>query len=75
MHSHMLAHYTCVLIYTCKTVIKPDKREEGHYSLFKEILQKVVLRIPSHYSVFLKILLSSFQNQVFSSIFTYFTHR
>lgn len=46
MHSHMLAHYTCVLIYTCKTVIKPDKREEGHYSLFKEILQKVKDPLP-----------------------------
>lgn len=32
MHLHMLAHlYTCVLIYTGKTVIKADKREEGHY--------------------------------------------
>lgn len=47
MPPHMLAHYTCVLIYTCKTVIKPDKREgRSLHSLFKERFSKGCLKDP-----------------------------
>lgn len=59
LHIHI---HICVLLYVCKTMLKAEKLKgkEGYFWLFKEILQKVILRSLYHYNVFKKSCCLSF---------------
>lgn len=59
LHIHI---HICVLSYVCKTMLKAEKLKgkEGYFWLFKEILQKVILRSLYHYNVFKKSCCLSF---------------